>query len=151
MLVLDEIRTLRADRLAIAASAAVTYRSNDLGHLAPQQPAALLRAPAGTRLGTPVCAQGCDLTQGLSRGIEVQKLMPLVGSSPSRLDQQGYSLPYPWRSIGAKEDVICLGDLQALPGGSEQGAHRIWPCERGVNAGGKAGRLLPLGLHHLHD
>jgi len=80
VLVLDEIRTMLADRLAIAASAEVTYRRNDLCHLAPHQQAALVRAPAGTRLCTPVFAQGCDLAKVVYRVIEVQKLMHLCGS-----------------------------------------------------------------------
>jgi hypothetical protein len=82
VLVLDEVRTMLSDRLAIAASAEVTSRSNDLCHLAPHQQAALLRAPAGTRLCTPVFAQCCDLAKVLHRVIEVQKLMHLFGSSP---------------------------------------------------------------------
>src|SRR4029453_11068104 len=59
--------------------------------------------------------------------------------------------PYPWCSIGDKEDVIRLGDLQSLQVGAEQGEHRIWPLERGVNEGSKAGLLFPLGIHHIHD
>ena len=85
------------------------------------------------------------------RVIEVQKLMHLCGSSPSRLDQQGHPFPYPWRTVGEKEDVIRLDDLQVLQVSAEQGEHRIWPLERGVNEGGKAGLLLPLGIHHIHD
>src|SRR5262245_2475707 len=80
VLVLDEILTMLADRLAVAASAEVTYRRNDLCHLAPHQQVALLRAPAGTRLGTPVFAQCCDLAQVVHRVIEVQQLMHLCGS-----------------------------------------------------------------------
>src|SRR5262249_52038489 len=81
VLILDEVLTMRAERLALAAAAEVTYRSNDLGHLAPHQQAALMRTPAGTRLGTPVFTQCCDPTKVVYHGIEVQKLMHLCGSS----------------------------------------------------------------------
>ena len=77
---LDEVRTMLADRLAIAASAEITYRRNNLCHFAPHQQAALVRAPAGTGLGTPIFAQCCDLAQVVRRVIEVQQLMHLCGS-----------------------------------------------------------------------
>jgi len=142
---------MRADRLAMAASAAVTDRRHDLVSLAPPQPAALGRAPGGTRLGTPVFTQGCDRTTMVSRVRAVPQRMPLCGSSPSRLAQQGHPLPEPWRSIGAKEDGSRPGARQALHGEAEQGAHRRWPCARGVHAGGTAGRVCPLGLHPIPD
>src|SRR5262249_32970645 len=72
VLILEEVLTMPADSLAIAASAEGPYRSNDLCHLAPHQQAALMRTPAGTRLCTPVFAQCCDLTQVVYRVIEVQ-------------------------------------------------------------------------------
>src|SRR6266446_10353721 len=46
MLVLDEVVPMLTDRLAIATAAEVAYSGNDLLHLAPQQQAALLGAPA---------------------------------------------------------------------------------------------------------
>src|SRR5215831_6968902 len=80
VLVLSEVLTMLADRLAVAASAEVTYRRNDLVHLASHQQVALVRAPAGTCLGTPVFAQCCDLTKVVYRVIEAQQLMhPLHG------------------------------------------------------------------------
>jgi hypothetical protein len=75
VLVLDEVLTMLSDRLAVAASAEVTYSRNDLFYLALHQQVALVRAPAGTRLCTPVFAQCYDLNKAVYRVIEVQKLM----------------------------------------------------------------------------
>src|SRR5262245_23066951 len=61
-----------ADRLAVAASAEVTYRRNDLVYLASHQQVALVCAPARTCLGTPVFAQCGDLAKALHRVIEVE-------------------------------------------------------------------------------
>src|SRR6266446_1666957 len=59
-------------------------------------------------------------------------------SHERELLQQGHPFSYPWCSIGDKKAVIRLGDLQSLQVGAEQGEHRIWPFERGVNERGKA-------------
>src|SRR5215471_2379550 len=55
-LVLDEVRTMPADHLAVAPPAEVTYRANDLCDLALQQQVALLGAPTSPRFRTPVFA-----------------------------------------------------------------------------------------------
>jgi hypothetical protein len=72
MLVLDKVVPMLTDRLAMATAAEVAYRGNDLLYLAPQQQAALLGAPAGTRFRTPVSAQRYDLSEVLHGMIEVQ-------------------------------------------------------------------------------
>src|SRR5881296_948110 len=76
-LVLDEVVSLRADRLAIATPTDRPHGGNDLLHLAPQQQAALLGAPAAAGFRAPVVAQGRDLSQVLYGMIKVQQLMYL--------------------------------------------------------------------------
>jgi len=66
------------DRLAMATAAEVAYSGNDLLHLAPQQQAALLGAPAGTRFRTPVFAERCDLSEVLHGMREVQRFIHLL-------------------------------------------------------------------------
>jgi hypothetical protein len=84
---------MRAERLAVAASAQVTSRRHDRCHLAPHPHVALVRAPAGTCLCPPVLAQGCDLAKVLPCGIAVHKLRPLCGRASSRLSPQGPPFP----------------------------------------------------------
>ena len=62
----------------MATAAEVAYRGNDLLHLAPQQQAALLSAPAGTRFRTPVSTQRYDLSEVLHGMIEVQQFIHLL-------------------------------------------------------------------------
>src|SRR5215475_11457448 len=70
-LVPDEVVAMRADRLAVAPSAEVTYRDNDCCYLALQQQVALLGAPPSARSRIPVFAQSRDLAKALHRMIKV--------------------------------------------------------------------------------
>src|SRR6266446_5547111 len=92
-LVRGEGRTRGAARLALAASAEGTDRRHARCPLAPQQPAALGRAPAGPCRCTPVLAPGCDGAPGVHGGRAVPQRLPLCGSSPSRWAQRGPPLP----------------------------------------------------------
>jgi len=77
-LVFDEVRVLRADGLAVAASTERLHGRNDLLHLALQQEATLLGAPPSTRLRTPIFAERNDLSEVLHRMIKVQQFMHLL-------------------------------------------------------------------------
>jgi hypothetical protein len=81
-LVLDAIRTMPADRLAVAPPAAGTYRDNDLCSLAPPQQGALLGAPTGARLRTPVFASCRPLPKVLHGMLKVSPCVYLLRCQP---------------------------------------------------------------------
>jgi len=62
----------------VAASTERLHGRNDLLHLALQQEATLLGAPAGTGFRTPVFAQCHNLAEVLHRMIKVEELMHLL-------------------------------------------------------------------------
>src|SRR5258705_13006553 len=102
-LVLEAVLAMRADRLAGATSAGGPPRRNDLLYLAPQQQVALLGAPPSARLGTPVFAERCDLSEVLHRMIKVQQFMHLLRCQAERVHQEWDPFPDPRRPIGDKE------------------------------------------------
>src|SRR5438034_4098039 len=59
--------------------------------------------------------------------------------------------PYPRSPIRDKEDVIRLGDLEALQVCAQQREHGIWSLKRGVNEGGKAGLTFAFSIDHIDN
>ena len=147
-LVLDDVRALRADRLAVAASTERLHGRNALLPLAWQEEATRWGAPPRARFRPPIFAERCDLAEVWHRLIQGQQCLHLLRCQAERVPQEGEPFPDPRRPIGDHAPLLRVGDRAALPGGAEQGAHRIGPCERGVHDGGQAGLTLAFSIHH---